>query len=182
MSARRIGSWSLGLGLATLLLVTCPAQAIETCHGTYTASPSAPLRSPLVLQFNAGTDDQNQVAIAQRFQSGMRAAGVTFDPAATVQMNVAASVSPPGAGAGTPAQPGSYHGFGWAADMSPGAAPIQSGTLTLSVSVTDLQSATIDWTGAITCTIETNDKAALARDIGELIGRTLGSSFTDRRI
>ncbi len=184
---RRTASWRawlvpLGLGVAATVAATMPARAAQTCHGTYTASSTTALPSPPAVQFNAGTDDSNQARIAQWFLGGMRDAGVTVDQQAPVQMNVAASVTPPGAGARAAAQPGTYYGFGWAADLSPGAAPIRAGTLTLSVSITDLASATIDWTGTLTCTIATDDKAQLARDIGALIGRTLGRSFVNRRI
>lgn len=174
---------ALGLGLtATLLAAAPPARAAGTCHGTYTASSTRPLPQPVSMQFNAGIEDSDQARIAQWFLEGLRGAGISIAPQAPVQMNVAASASPPGAGAAAAAQAGTYYGFGWAADLSPGAAPIRGGTLTLSVSLTDLASATIDWTGTLTCTIATDDRAALARDIGALIGRTLGSNFVNRRI
>ena len=64
----------------------------------------------------------------------------------------------------------------------PGATPVIGGTLNLILTLTDLQSGAMLWTATVTCTIATSDTAALAREIGGLVGRTLGSNIVGQPI
>jgi hypothetical protein len=182
---RRPIGWRDGLlRVAFVILIAIgPARlayAIPSCSGTYSATALNPLPMPNVVQYNAGAEGQTATAIANQFIAGMQSAGMAFAGQPTTQMNLTGSVSPASNTQGASATAGTYSGFGWAAQTSPGAAPIIGGTLRLSITLTDMRAATMDWLGNLTCIVGTNDKGQLAQELGAAIGRTIGQNFNER--
>ena len=158
--------WALRILGVPLLAGTfsVSAAALQTCHGTYTASSLGPLPSPLVVQ-GVTASDPDQAFGAQQLQAGMQAAGANFLGTPTVQMTLVLLNTMP------------------AADIpTQGTIPLNGSTLVLSLTLANLRTYEIVWTALITCTVTTTDRAALAREIGMLIGQTLGGDFWQRRI
>lgn len=167
------------LAAAMVVLVAAApsaARAAGGCHGTYTASSLAALPSPLVVGADSLPADGNRGALAAAFVAAMQGVGLNFSGTPNVQLDLAGNMVAPLSNA-----PAQSYVFDWGADPSPGAPPILGSTFDLSVSLMDVASSSIAWTGTISCTVATNDRIALARDMGALVGATIGKSFADRK-
>lgn len=191
--ARLVGSsallsrGALALGVLTAAFaspVFVPAaQALQSCTGIYEGAALDTIPTPNVVQYDVGAETQTATAIANRFLAGMQAAGVVFSGQPTTQLNVTAAVTPPtGANGGTPPAPGTYTGFGWAAQSGAGAASIIGASLSMSFTLTNIQTASLDWSGDVSCIIQTDDRGLLAEQIGQVIGRALGQNFIKRNL
>jgi hypothetical protein len=169
-------------GLAAAVSVAPAAWALDVCTGVYSGGALHPLPSPAVVQFQSMLNTPDLVALENRFLTGLRRAGISFDGTPTLQMNVTAAVTPPNAAATAPPQTGSYTGFGWAGDTSANATSIIGGTLNMSLTLTNATTYETNWVGTVSCTVQTNDKPLLAEEVGELLGRSFGQNFIERRM
>jgi hypothetical protein len=172
-----------GLAAVVSLAAVAPsAWALDVCTGVYSGGALHPLPSPAVVQFQSMLNSQELIALQDRFLTGLRRAGISFDGTPTLQMNVTAAVTPPNAAVAAPPQTGSYTGFGWAGDTSANAASVIGGTLNMSLTLTNATTYETNWVGTVSCTVQTNDKPLLAEEIGELLGRSFGQNFIERRM
>jgi hypothetical protein len=158
------------------------AWALDVCTGVYSGGALHALPSPVVVQVQSMLNSQALIALQDRFLSGLRRAGVSFEGTPTLLMNVTAAVTPPNATAAALPQTGSYTGFGWAGDTSATATSVIGGTLNMSLTLTNAATYETNWVGTVSCTVQTNDKPLLAEQIGELLGRNFGQNFIERRM
>jgi hypothetical protein len=158
------------------------ARAMPSCTGTYSATSLAPLPTPAVVQYNEGAQSAAITAALDRFVRGLQNAGIVLTGTPTIQMNIAASVLPPANGPNAGMNSDAYTGFGWAANSGPGAPPITGSTLHLTMTLTEIQTSTINWLGDLTCIIQTNNKTQLADELGAVLGRAIGQNFNDKKL
>jgi hypothetical protein len=158
------------------------AQAMPSCTGTYSATALSPLPRPAVVQYNEGAQSAAITAALDRFVRGLQNAGIVLTGTPTIQMNIAASVLPPANGPTAGMNSDAYTGFGWAADSGPGTPSIAGSTLHLTMTLTEIQTATINWLGDLTCIIQTNNKTELADELGAVLGHAIGQNFNDKKL
>jgi hypothetical protein len=155
---------------------------MPSCTGTYSATSLAPLPTPAVIRYNTGAQGPAITAALDRFVGGLRNAGIVLAGTPTIQMNIAASVLPAANGPYAGISSDAYTGFGWAADSGPGSPPIAGSTLHLTMTLTEIRTATINWLGDLTCVIQTNNKTQLADELGQVMGRAIGQNFNDKKL
>jgi hypothetical protein len=168
--------------LAALLAVSAPAaHAAQDCTGTIGTALLHPLPAPLVVAAERQLEDTANPALSQRFAQGLQSAGVQIGKTGNVTISLSAEVTPPNPASAAPTAPArTYSNFDWMSGegVTQGQHPALQGLqLTLSAQLTDNQTATISWLATISCTIQTNDAGALAEELGQEIGRTVGKGF-----
>lgn len=167
--------------LALLVAFAPAAHAAQYCTGTIGTALLHPLPSPLTVAAERQLEDTANPALSQRFAQGLQSAGVRLGKTGNVTISLSAEVTPPNAATAAPTGPArTYSNFDWMSgeNVTPGQhAALQGLQLTLSAQLTDNQTATISWLATINCTIQTNDAGALAEELGQEIGRTIGKGF-----
>ncbi len=169
----------LASGLAAFL--SHPARADGACAGTVQGSPIRPMAQPVVVSPERPIDAQRDPALAQRFQAGMRTAGVTVAPSgqgstilALSFLFKAASGSKPGGRTRTFSNLSWMTGGTGAGRQQPDLRGAQVG---VTIYARDAASRTLAWTGTISCAIQTDDPGVLAEGLGKIVGGALGRSI-----
>lgn len=145
------------------------ALAGEACTGTYTTSVLQPVSFPVTV---AMADAPENPALAASFLSGLRSAGAQTDPSSPYRLTLLFTLVTPASGAA----PGTvYNNFTWA-DQSGTLANTGASTVNVSAHVMDTSSFSYVWIASVQCTIQVRNATSVARELGTLIGRTLGRS------
>jgi hypothetical protein len=168
------------LALAACLWFTPAARAAQLCPGTARASLMSALPSPLVIAPDASMQNSGSPDLTDQFIAGLRDAGINVGDQGTATMSLAAQVQRSGsAGTGQNTATGTYNDFSWVTgeQMSTGQeSAIRGAVLTMSVQVMNNASASISWVLDMTCTVQTDDAKALARELGNTIGHSFGQA------
>ena len=157
---------------AALLCAVSPARAGDACDGSIQATSLRPLPSPVVLAIQATRTSPQEEKVRTRFADALQAAGVSVQPHADATMRVSFLVTAMDGG-----RPRQYTDFSWA--TGPGAAPLPP-IITMTITVSDPAKGTLLWVASLQCRIKTRDPEALATQIGQVIGQTLGSHINDK--
>lgn len=163
------------LAAAALAAAGGPALAGNACSGTYMTSVMQPIALPVTVGM---ADAPENPGMAEHFAAGLRAGGAQIDPSSPLKLGLLFTLSTRGAG---PLQGTSYNNFTWA-DEGGHLADINAAKLNITANVVDRVSAAYVWIASVECTVKTRDGGALAAELGELIGRTLGRSVPDGRL
>jgi len=162
----------LAIGSAT------QTQAAGTCRGKIETSLLHALPRPMVVMSARSMNDSPSREVTRRFVEGLQEAGVAVGDYGNVTLNLATSVTAPRNGSNVVS--GRYEGFNWvsgdpvaAGQRIPG---LPSTNLSMSVVLADNLANTQSWLATIDCKVETDDPGALAKDLGVLIGRAVGSN------
>ena len=180
--ARRYGIAWLTLLAATLVSATADASSI--CSGSVTGSVLAPLHKPIAVSLVTPINERPDPALARRFLDGVQAAGVSVVDTGqgNAVLDMTFSVSPTNNG-GAGRAGGTYKGFGWMSGdtvTGQGAPDMRGSALALSIEVTDAASQSLAWIGSVNCTVRGDDPAALAEELGRVVGHSLGNSVDKR--
>ncbi|HTW27364.1 MAG TPA: hypothetical protein VME92_09575 [Acetobacteraceae bacterium] len=170
-----------GLILAGLVAASGPAVAMRSCRGALDTSTMVVLPRHLAvsLQLQPVTHTAQADQAVAAFASGLEAAGVSVDPQSTLRLSMALSIYPPTIpGTNQPASTGNFSDFHWMGTTAslPGGSPLGA-KLDAAVLVLDSVGAQFAWIASISCTVETDDGLALARDIGYRVGQAMGRNI-----
>ena len=172
--AVRISNRCRAAALALVPVLVCfatAARAAGACDGSIQASALRPLPDPLTVAIQATRSAPEEEKVRQRFVDAMQASGVTVEPTGSVVMRLSFLVTAMEEG-GRPRQ---FSDFSWASATGT-AAPIITATITLS----DPQRGTLIWVATLQCRMKQRDPEALAAQLGQVIGQTLGTHVSER--
>jgi hypothetical protein len=173
----------LGVAMLTGGAWLTGAQAAGSCKGSLATALLHALPSPLSVALQTSVDNSANPDLARQFVNGLRQVGVNVTQDGNTTLSMAVSVVP---AAATPNNlvGGTYKGFDWVSGQpTPGAGTTISGSsLSLSITLTDNAQSTQSWIATLQCSVQTDDSAVLAEDIGEIIGRNIGQNFDNKRI
>ena len=158
------------------------ALAGQTCSGSLRTSLIHPLPKPMTVTLQPAVQDSANPQLTQQFANGLQSAGVALSPQGNMTLNLAVSLTAaPSAPAG--AVSGRFKGFDWVSgEPVPGqSVTLTSANLTLGVTLADNAQSTQSWIASLTCVVRGNDSAALARELGEIVGRSIGTEQSDAR-
>ena len=178
-SSATISLCAARLAVAALALGASGAMAAETCSGSLQSSLLHKLPVPVTVTLQPDVDDAVNPHLARRFADGLQAAGVALSRQGNMMMSMAVSLSMPPSAVGGGIN-GNYKGFDWVSGEQTATQPIVSANLTLSATLADLAQATQSWVVSLQCVVRTNDSAALAYDLGQIIGRNIGIDQSNR--
>ncbi len=159
------------------LAVAAPAEASNLCAGDFLTSQVHPWPTGVAFNVPLREASATSKARSQAFRAGLQTAGIALDPQGQATLNVVFSISPgrnpkPGA-----AKAGIYNDMEWRPKSAPGSAAndpsLAGNSLNLTVIVSDNRAYQQLWIGSLTCTVNTADTEALARDIGVTLGKAL---------
>jgi hypothetical protein len=181
----RVGSacWT---GHVVMLIVTAAcwlicchgAFAIDTCRGEYSGSLIHPLPSPNVVEFQPESNDPAELTdLGVHFLAGLQRGGLVMTGQPKTRLSLVTVVGAPVA----KGPDSRYRGSDWARDTSASARSVISATLTLALTMINIQNSDTVWVGTLTCTILTNDKVRVVESLGELLGRAVGKDFPPTR-
>ena len=160
-----------------------PAQAQRNCAGTIDTTLLQPLPPQLVITPESDMQDAPNPTLAKEFLSGLRGAGTQLGSQGNATMSFSVEVDPSNSASNVTA--GTYSDFSWVSGESLSSGEqsgLRGASLTVSVQLIDSSSAAMLWLLTMKCTIETNDSAALARELGSTIGEALGKSLEHRTL
>ena len=164
------------VALAGLLAIGCtPALAGQACSGGYNTSTMQTVPLPMTVSFASAPENP---AIASRFTAAMQAAGALVNPSSPLQLNLLFTISTPANG---PQQGTVYNNFNWASQRG-SFADLGASTVSLTAQVMDTNSYGYVWIASIQCVVQGNDAGAVADELGNLVGRTLGREITNGRM
>ena len=146
-----------------------PALAGDACTGTYMTSVMQPVSLPVTVAF---ADAPENPALANHFLAGLRAGGALVDPSSPLKLGLLFTLSTAASG---PLQGTTYNNFNWA-DNGGALADIHASIVNVTANLVDRNSAAYVWIASAQCTVKVHDGAAVATELGNLIGRTLGRS------
>ena len=173
--------------LTILALIVLPpsTRAEPSCTGYLNGSVLRPLSQPVAMSLAPSAAADPNPALVQRFLDGVWKTGIStvLDGSENTILDLSFSVRDPGAGAPGPAS-GTYKGFNWLVGQpapSGSGQTIRGTTVLMTAEAIDAASQSLGWVGSLRCTVQVNDGGALAEDLGEVIGRSLGKSLKDER-
>lgn len=153
------------------------ARADQTCVGTLSGNLISPLPKQPAILLHVSDASAANVALAERFKNGMRAAGVTLSDTGGVTMELATSIL---GGASATSGTGTVSPeFGLTGTLAKSA---EDAVLTMSISLMDTTLAQIDWVGYVNCKIRTTDLGQMAQDLGYAVGKSIGQTFPPRKL
>jgi hypothetical protein len=155
-------------------LFIVPAGAASVCKGSYTASSIRSLPQPATIELGITRSDPANLRLAEVFADGLRRAGVTVSPSGNARLGLSFLIHEKRG-----ARALQHVDFAWM-DHLP--SQVGSATMALTVMLVGPQDAAFLWVGSVECVIQTTSKEALTRYLGEVIGRDLGKSATNRMI
>ncbi len=162
------------LAAAALMLASAAAaQAAAVCSGTISGSPLRPIAKPVVVSMEHPIDSTANPDLAKQFLVGVEAAGVSVVPKGQGTTTLDLSFLLQGK------QRGTYRDLSWMRGAPVSGAvksSLQGSHIDITIYARDAGSRSLVWTGAIACTIQTDDMAALAEGLGGAVGRALGQS------
>jgi hypothetical protein len=160
---------------APLLLAGTPdAGAAGVCSGTLSGSPLRPIAKPVVVSLEHRIDSTANPELAKQFLAGVQSAGVSVVPQGQGTTTLDLSFLLQGK------RKGSYRDLNWMRGSAPSGdvkSSLQGSRIDVTVYARDAASRSLVWTGAITCTIQTDDMGALAEGLGATVGRSIGQSI-----
>jgi hypothetical protein len=155
-------------------LSVVPAVAASACRGSFTSSSIRSLPQPATIELAITRPNPANVRLAEVFADGLRRAGVTVVPSGNARLGLSFLIHEKRG-----ARPLQQVDFSWM-DHLP--SQVGSTTMALTVMLVDPHDAAFLWVGSVECVIQTTSKEVLAGYVGEVIGRDLGKSVTNRRI
>jgi hypothetical protein len=159
---------------AAIFAVGGPALAGDACSGTYMTSVMQPIPVPPTVALAEAPENP---ALADRFLGGLRAGGALLDPSSPLKLGLLFTLATRASG---PLQGTVYSGFNWA-DQGGHLADINAASVNLTVNLVDSTSAAYVWIASAQCAIKVPDAGAVAAELGNLIGRTLGRDVQNGR-
>ena len=169
---------TLSAAVAMGLVASSPAaQAGETCSGTLSGSPLRPITNPMMVSLERTIDSTANPELTKQFLLGIQGAGVSVVPKGQGTTTLDLSFLLQGK------QRGTYRDLSWMRGLPASEnvkSSLQGSHLDVTIYARDATSRSLVWTGAIACTIQTDDMAALAEGLGTAVGRTLGQTIPKR--
>jgi hypothetical protein len=175
----------LTVTLAACACLSAPARAFPGCDGALAATSLQPLPTPLVVAMDIHDQSPRNLALAERFKSGLNAAHVATEGAATVFLHVDADVAAGGFGSTEhrmPAKELEWGGVGLSKSMPGMSRRLSRGTglpptLSLRVDVTLPRKPEYLWVATLRCELTgMGDDGDRAETIGRLIGGAIGKT------
>jgi hypothetical protein len=176
--------------LAASIIACCGgATAAPNCRGTYAATSLQPLPERVVVDLDIRDRSQRNLALADRFLAGVRAAGVTVGQDPTVLLHVSTSrLGETSLGIGRGAEwnydeLGGLAGGGMRPRLPPmpgvgvrasRPAPAAQPLLVLRVDATEGKQTRIVWIASVQCRMTGSDEGSAAQELGRVIGGALG--------
>ncbi len=163
--------------LGVTCLYAAAAQAAGVCTGTISGSPLRPLAQPAQIALDHHLDSVANQDLAKQFLAGLRTGGVAVEDKGEGSTSLDLSFLLRGTTDG--AKPGAYHDLSWMRGeaMSSGVrSALRGAHIDVTIYARDVASRSLAWTGAINCTIQTDDANALAEGLGSAVGKALGKS------
>ncbi|MBS0642407.1 MAG: hypothetical protein U1E70_19090 [Acetobacteraceae bacterium] len=162
------------LGLA---LAAPSAQAASLCVGTISGSPLRPMAQPPMMALDHHIDSIANPTLAQRFMSGVQSSGIKVvdKDKGTTTLDLSFLVQGPPNGP----RGGSYRDLSWMrSEQVPGQirSSLEGAKVDVTIYARDVASRSLVWTGAISCTIRTDNVEALAEALGTAVGKAVGKS------
>ena len=152
-----------------------PALAGSACSGTYSTSLLQPVPLPVTISL---AQPPVNPGLADRFLAGLRAGGAVVDQSSPLRLDLVFTVATPASG---PLNGTVYNNFSWA-DQGGALVDVNASTVNLMAHLVDVSSYAYIWIATARCTINTRDGAAVADELGALIGRTLGRDLPNGRL
>lgn len=173
-------------GLAGLLL--CPAaSASQVCQGTYVTAAFHPLPQHIAVEVAVATPSPRNLELVDEFLNGIRKTGVVTATPGTVVLHVNASLASSNADQSQARQQradffGTQGGIKFRLpDMPstgitspPAATPLP--VRLLRIEATIRRTGQTAWLASVRCRMIGTDEEQLARDLGQLVGKTLGKT------
>ncbi len=171
------------------------ARAQSTCAGVYSAARLQPVPNPLTVQLEVWDNSPSNIALAARFTTGMRNAGVQVSarPTAKLRLNVhlVGGNNDAGGGSSQDSQYSDWNGLqGGLTQTYPDMPEDQllqrrradgPATLMMRAELRTGDAAPVAWVATVQCEVQTDSMADLAGDMGTLIGKSLGRTVESQR-
>jgi hypothetical protein len=159
----------------TIGLQPLAAQPAKVCSGTLSSSPLRPVARPLVVALDHPIDSVANPELAKAFLDGVQNGGATVVSKGhgTINLDLSFLMRT------TSGQTRTYRNLNWMrSQRAPGNlhSVLRGSHVEVTVYAQDASSRALVWTGTISCTIQTDDVAALAEGLGEIVGRSLGQT------
>lgn len=181
---------ALAILLAVGMAAASPAWALNSCTGTWSATPLRPAPDPLVVHLAVADDSPRNLDLAAQFNAGLRRSGVAIDGAPTAQLQLRVTMSG-GLSEDDPVAPAG-HSFSW---MGGGVQPQYPDetrigrsrqdappvTVRLRAELRPSPAAPVAWVATLQCARQGDDDRQLAYDIGRLIGGAIGQRVDQAR-
>lgn len=170
---------------AALLIGAAPpaAQAARVCSGTISGSPLRPMATPPMVALDHPIEATSNPGLAEHFLTGLQSSGITVVPTGQGTTTLDLSFLLQGSHGGV--KPGAYRDLNWMrSEQLDGKvkSELRGSRLDVTIYGRDAKSRSLVWTGAINCTIQTDDANALAEGLGAEVGKALGKSVPQRVI
>ncbi len=174
-------------GLLTAALPLRAPVAMPSCDGTYAAEAPRPLPAKMVVDVDIRDPSPDHLRLAERFRSGLRAAGITVGPRPNVLLSITSRRLDSGPeqslGGTTPPSPQfpDLQGAGELdlpvipeARIARPEPPPSPPLLLIRVEAKESQAVRGAWVANVQCEMVGTDDGALAEDLGRVIGQSLG--------
>jgi hypothetical protein len=186
VAAALVAAWSLG---------PAAAQAQSTCAGVYSAARLQPMPNPLTVQLEVWDNSPSNIALAARFTTGMRNAGVQVSarPTAKLRLNVQLQDgnNDVGGGSSQDSQYSEWNGLQGGLTRTYPDMPEEQllqrrradgpANLMMRAELRTSDDAPVAWVATVQCQVQTDSMPDLAADMGSLIGKSLGRTVESQR-
>lgn len=141
------------------------------------------MAQPAMIALDHHIDAIANPSLAQRFLSGVQSAGLTVveKGKGTTTLDLSFLVQGPANGP----RGGSYRDLSWMrSEKVPGQirSSLEGARVDVTIYARDVASRSLVWTGAISCTIKTDNVEALAEALGTAVGKAVGKSVPQHNL
>jgi len=116
--------------------------------------------------------------LAKYFLAALGTSGTQVDPAAKLRLSLVFTIATAASG---PLQGSIYNNFSWA-DQDGASIDLTASTMDIAAQLVDTSSYAFVWIASARCVLKVHDVAAVATEIGALIGRTIGRNIANGKL
>jgi len=168
------GAARIAAAAVVLAGLAMPALGGEACDGSLQGSRLQSVPDPLTVTVEYPRKTAKAMAAAASFSDGVKAAGVSVVPDGTTTLRLTFLVT--AATGAVPVQ--QFSDFSWAETTASADEPPP--TLTVTVGLLSHGLATLLWVASVECKVKTRDANLLARELGQVVGESLGQDVSQK--
>jgi hypothetical protein len=175
--AHHLTERAAGALLAAALLASAPFPALAgpACTGTFSTSSLQPIKMPATIALANAPENPS---LANPFLDGLKAAGVTIDPASPLRLDLVFTLATPASGS---LQGAVYNNLTWA-DEGGGSVDVNASRIDLMAHLVNTSNYSYVWIATAQCTVKVQGGGAVANELGRFIGRTIGKDVPDGKL
>ncbi|MFL5286986.1 MAG: hypothetical protein ACJ8AW_39965 [Rhodopila sp.] len=141
------------------------------------------MATPPVVALDHSVESAANPELAEQFLAGLQSTGVSVAPKDQASTTLDLSFLLRGTHSGP--EPGTYKNLSWMRTQRLSGkvrSALRGAHIDVTIYARDAKSRSLVWTGAISCTIQTDDMNALAEGLGTATGSSLGKSVPKRSL